>query len=72
MRRLLCRRPPFKKDDDDDDVGAENPRVEPHVLEFGAKSLGALASPYVSPYLYESKRRFLDKSTVSEKLATGL
>jgi len=45
-----------KGDDDEDDyVGAE-----PHVIEFGAKSLGELASPYVSPYLYESKRRFLD------------
>ena len=51
--------PPPSIDDDDDDVGSEDPRVEPHVLEFGAKTLGELASPYVSPYLYESKRRFL-------------
>jgi len=57
--------PSIEKGDDDDDLGAEDPRV-------GAKTLGELASPYVSPYLYESKRRFLDKSTVSEKLATGL
>jgi len=42
-------------DEDGDDVGAK-----PHVLEFGAKTLGELASPYVSPYVYESKRRFLD------------
>ena len=49
-----------KGDDDDDDVGAKDPRVEPHVLEFGAKTLGELANPYVSPYLYESKRPFLD------------
>ena len=47
-------------DDEDEDVGTEDPRVEPHVLEFGAKTLGEFASPYVSPYLYESKRRFID------------
>jgi len=47
-------------DDEGEDVGVEDPRAKPHVLEFGAKTLGELASPYVSPYLYESKRRFLD------------
>ena len=37
--------PSIEKGDDDDDVGAEDPRVEPHVLEFGAKTLGELVSP---------------------------
>ena len=35
-------------------------QVEPRVLDYGAITVGALASPYVSPYLYESKRRGLD------------
>ena len=35
-------------------------QVEPRVLDYGAMTVGALASPYVSPYLYESKRRGLD------------
>ena len=50
--------PSIEKGHDDDDV---DPRIEPHVLEYGAKTLGELATPYVSPYLYESKRRFLDR-----------
>jgi len=47
-------------DDDDDYVSADDERVEPHVLDYGAMFVGALASPYVSPYLYESKKRSLD------------
>jgi len=35
-------------------------RVKPHVLDYGAINVGALASPYVFPYLYESKKRSLD------------
>jgi len=35
-------------------------RVEPHVLDYGAMNVDPLASPYVSPYLYESKKRSLD------------
>ena len=58
-------------DDEDEDVGTEDPRVEPHVLEFGAKTLGELASPYVSPYLYESKRRFLDTEHGIRKVGEG-
>jgi len=47
-------------DDDDDNVSDSDLRVEPHVLDYGAMNVGALASPYVSPYLYESKKRSLD------------
>ena len=60
-----------KGDDDDDDVAAEDPRVEPHVLEFGAKTVGELASPYVSSYLYESKRRYLDTEFGIRKVGNG-
>jgi len=62
-----------KRDDDDEDeyVGAEDARVEPHVLEFGAKTLGELASPYVSPYLYESKKRFLGTEYGIRKFGAG-
>jgi len=34
--------------------------VEPHVLDNGVMNVGALASPYVSPYIYETKKRSLD------------
>jgi len=34
--------------------------MEREVLDFGALTVGALASPYVWPYLYESKRWGLD------------
>jgi len=47
-------------DDDDDYASAEDSRVESHVLEYGARAIGELASPYVSPYLYEFKKRGLD------------
>jgi len=48
-------------DDDDDDYVSDGVlRVEPHVLDYGAMNVGALASAYVSPYLYESKKRSLD------------
>jgi len=46
--------------DDDDYVSDSDLRVEPDVLDYGAMNVGALASPYVSPYLYESKKRSLD------------
>jgi len=46
--------------DDDDDVSADDLRVEPEVIDYGAARVGALASPYVSPYLYETKKRSLD------------
>ena len=62
MRRLL-HSPSFKKDVDDDDddyVSDGDLRVEPHVLDYGTMNVGDLASPYVSPYLYESKKRSLD------------
>jgi hypothetical protein len=45
--------------------------MKTHVLEFGAKTLGELASPYVSPYLYESKRRFLDTQYGNRKFGDG-
>jgi len=35
-------------------------REEPDVLDYGVMNVGALDSPYVSPYLYESKKRSLD------------
>ena len=47
-------------DDDDDYVSDGDLRVEPHVLDYGALNVDAFASPYVSPYLYESKKRSLD------------
>jgi len=47
------------KRDDDDYVSDDDLQVEPHVLDYGAMNVGALASPYVSPYLYESKKRSL-------------
>ena len=49
--------PSTKRDFDDDDDVSTDDRVEPHVLDYGAMTVGTLASPYVSPYLYESKRR---------------
>jgi len=50
----------IKRDVDDDDVSTDDLRVEPNVIDYGAMTLGALASLYVSPYLYECKRRGLD------------
>ena len=47
-------------DDDDDDVSTDDQQIEPEVIDYGAKRVGAFASPYVSPYLYESKKRSLD------------
>jgi len=41
-------------------VSADDLRIEPHMLDYVAMNVGALASPYVSPYLYESKKRSLD------------
>jgi len=35
-------------------------QIEPDVIDHGAMHVGASASPYVSPYLYESKKRSLD------------
>jgi hypothetical protein len=51
----------IKRDVDNDDyVSDDDLRVEPHVLDYGAMNVGALASLYVSLYLYESKKRSLD------------
>jgi len=51
----------IKRDVDDDDyVSDDDLQVEPHVLDYGAMNVGALASPYVSTYLYESKKHSLD------------
>ena len=51
----------IKRDVDDDDyVSDSDQRVEPDMLDYGAMNVGALASPYVSPYLYESNKRSLD------------
>jgi hypothetical protein len=53
MSRLLLS-PSINRDVDyDDDVSTDDQQIEPDVI-------GALASPYVSPYLYESKKRGLD------------
>ena len=62
MRRLLTALSIKRDVDDDDDdyVSDDELRVDPHVLDYGAMNVGALASPYVSPYLYESKKRSLD------------
>ena len=50
----------IKRDVDDDDVSTEDQQIEPDVIDYGAMTLGAVARPYVSPYLYESKKRSLD------------
>jgi len=50
----------IKRDVDVMTVSDDDLRVEPHVLDYGAMNVGALASAYVSPYLYESKKRSLD------------
>jgi len=50
----------IKRDVDDDDVSTDDQQIESEVLDFGAMTVGALASPYVSPYLHESKKRGLD------------
>jgi len=52
----------IKRDVDDDDYVSDDDdlRAEPHVLDYGAMNVDALASPYVSPYLYESKKHSLD------------
>jgi len=58
MRRRL--HSPSIKRDDDGDVSADDLRVEPDVIDYGATRVGALASPYVSPYLYETKKQSLN------------
>jgi len=64
--------PSIKRDvDDDEDVSAHDQRVEPDVLECGARTLGELASPYVSPYLYESKWRGLDTEYGMRRVGDG-
>ena len=50
----------IKRDDNDDDVSTDDQQIEPDVIDYGAMRVGALASPYVSPYLYEAKKRSLD------------
>jgi len=60
MRRLLHTPLSIKRDDDDDDESTGDQQIEREILDFGAMTVGALANPYVSPYLYESKRRGLD------------
>ena len=61
-REVVCETPTpqrlsIKRDgDDDDDVSTDDLRVEPEVIDYGASRVGALASPYVSPYLYETKK----------------
>ena len=50
----------IKRDDDEYYVSDNDLRVEPHVVDYGAMNVGALARPYVFPYLYESKKRSLD------------
>jgi hypothetical protein len=42
-------------DDDDDDANT----IDENVRQYGQQHFGALASPYLTPYLYN--RRFLDK-----------
>ena len=65
-REVVCETPTpqrlsIKRDgDDDDDVSTDDLRVEPEVIDYGAMRVGALASPFVSPYLYETKKRSLD------------
>jgi hypothetical protein len=62
----------IKRDDnDDDDVSTDDQRFELQVIDYGAMTVGALASPFVSPYLYESKRRDLDTECGIEETLTG-
>ena len=49
----------IKRDVDYDDVSTDDQQIEPDVIDYGAQTVGTLASPYVSPYLYESKKRDL-------------
>jgi hypothetical protein len=46
----------IQSDDDDTDV---SPEIAEHVRQFGTKHFGELASPYLTPYVYN--KRFLDK-----------
>jgi hypothetical protein len=52
--------------DDDTDV---SPEIAEHVREFGRKHFGELASPYLTPYIYN--KRFLDKQYGIRKEADG-
>ena len=56
MSRLL-HSPSINRDVDDDDVSTDDQQIEPDVIDYGALTVGALASPYVSPYLYETKKQ---------------
>jgi hypothetical protein len=46
-------------DDDDDDNDDDDDVVEEEVKKFGRKNFGEIASPYLTPHLYN--RRFLDR-----------
>jgi hypothetical protein len=51
-----------------DDVSDATEVSPEHVRKFGRANFGALASPYLTPYVYN--KRFLDKQYVSEKMRT--
>jgi hypothetical protein len=56
--------------DDDDDGGADgSPEIEEHFRKFGREHFGKIASPYLTPYLYN--KRFLNKQYGIRKEADG-
>ena len=62
----------IKRDVDDDDyVSTDDQQIEPDMLDYGAMTVGALTSPYVSPYLYKSKKRGLDAEYGIRRDAAG-
>jgi hypothetical protein len=54
---------------DDDDGADESPEIQEHVRKFGREHFGKIASPYLTPYLYNN--RFLDKQYDIRKEADG-
>jgi hypothetical protein len=65
------KRPASSNDDDDDDDGDaaadDFESVDEDVRAFGKRNFGEIASPYLTPYLYN--RSFSIKSTASEMMA---
>jgi hypothetical protein len=47
----------------------ESPEIEEHVRKFGTENFGELASPYLTPYVYN--KRFLNKQYGIRKEADG-
>jgi hypothetical protein len=52
-----------------DDDADGSPEIEEHVRKFGREKFGELASPYLTPYVYN--KGFLDKQYSIRKEADG-